>query len=154
MADDMDLWELVAREEIRQLIARYAHCADTGRFGDVAALFADDGVLETPDGTSHRGCDAIATFLGGTKVDLSATTARGWIRHHVSSLQLTVPTRSDASGVAYFFVITERGPDHWGRYRDRYVSRAGRWLFAHRRVRLDGFAPGSWIAERRGRDSA
>jgi uncharacterized protein (TIGR02246 family) len=148
----MELWELIGREEIRQLVATYAHCADGGRFADLSALFADDGVLETPDGTQHRGRAAIGAFLGGTKSDLSATTAQAWIRHHVSTLQLTVSSRSEASGVAYFFVVTERGPDHWGRYRDRYVHRDGRWLFAHRRVRLDGFAPGSWVAERRGRE--
>mgnify|MGYP000721056195 CR=1 FL=1 len=28
-------------------------------------------------------------------------------------------------------VVTERGPDHWGRYRDRYVCLDGRWLFAY-----------------------
>jgi len=42
--------------------------------------------------------------------------------------------------------VTERGPDHWGRYRDRLVVRDGRWLFAHRRARADGYAPGSVFA--------
>jgi hypothetical protein len=63
------------------------------------------------------------------------------IRHHVANLHIEVSGPLSASGAAYFFVVTERGPDHWGRYRDRYVCRDGDWRFAHRRVRLDGRAP-------------
>lgn len=146
----MEIWELTAREQIRDLIAAYAQCADSGRFDEVVALFAEDGVLETPDRTEHRGREAIRGFLGGTKSALAGATTAPWIRHHVSSLRLTVTSPTEATGAAYFFVITERGPDHWGRYRDRYVCRDGQWRFAHRRVRLDGSAPGSWAAERRG----
>jgi hypothetical protein len=43
-------------------------------------------------------------------------------------------------------VVTERGPDHWGRYRDRFERLGGRWLFRHRRVTIDGRAAGSWAA--------
>ena len=42
--------------------------------------------------------------------------------------------------------VTERGPDHWGHYRDRLVRRDGRWLFAERHVRVDGRSPGSRLA--------
>jgi hypothetical protein len=145
----MELWELTARESIRDLVARYAHGADGGRFDDVAATFAPDGVLETPDRVEHRGAEAIRSFLGGTKTALANATAAPFIRHHVSNLRIELLDRGSATGAAYFFVITERGPDHWGRYRDRYVCLDGRWLFAHRRVRLDGYAPESWAAERR-----
>ena len=150
----METWELIAREQIRDLVAAYAHCADGGRFDELVALFATDGVLETPDGQMHRGRAAIRAFLGGTKTDLAAATTAGWIRHHVSSVRLAVASASEASGSAYFFVITERGPDHWGRYRDRYVAADGGWRFAHRRVRLDGAAPESWVAERHRRPTS
>ena len=46
----MHLHELAARESIRDAIARYAHAADTGRFEDLAALFAADGVLAIDTG--------------------------------------------------------------------------------------------------------
>jgi uncharacterized protein (TIGR02246 family) len=146
----MDVAELTAREAIRELVARYAHAADSGRFDEVAGSFAPDGVLETPDRTEHRGRDAIRAFLGGTKRDLAAATEVPLIRHHVSNLRLDVADATSATGAAYFFVVTQRGPDHWGRYRDRYVCLDGVWRFAHRRVRLDGYAPQSWAAERRG----
>jgi uncharacterized protein (TIGR02246 family) len=145
----MDLWEVVAREAIRDLVAAYAHAADAGRFDEVAALFTADGVLETPDHVEHRGRDAISAFLRGTGSDLARATAVPLIRHHVSNLRLAVTGPDDATGAAYFLVFTERGPDHWGRYRDRYARRDTGWLFAHRRVRLDGYAPGGWAAERR-----
>jgi uncharacterized protein (TIGR02246 family) len=145
----MEPWELAAREAIRDLVAGYAHAADSGRFDDVAGLFAADGVLETPDRVEHRGREAIRAFLGGAGAALADATAVPLIRHHVSSLRLAVTGPDDATGAAYFLVVTQRGPDHWGRYRDRYVRRDDRWLFAHRRVRLDGWAPGSWAAERR-----
>jgi uncharacterized protein (TIGR02246 family) len=149
----VETWELIAREQIRHLVASYAHAADSGRFDALAALFADDGVLETPDGTPHCGRDGIRAFLGGTKAQLAAATASALIRHHVSSLRIVVASPAGASGAAYFFVVTARGPDHWGRYRDRYVCHDGQWRFAHRRVRLDGWAPNSWVAQRRGGES-
>lgn len=136
----MESMELIAREQIRDLVAAYAHCADSGRFEELVALFADDGVLETPDGQQHRGRDAISAFLGATKTRLAAATERTLIRHHVSNLRIVVVGPDEATGAAYFFVVTERGPDHWGRYRDRYVCIDGHWRFAHRRVRLDGRA--------------
>src|SRR5262249_43867324 len=56
----------------------------------------------------------------------------------------------DACGFAYFVVLTARGLDHWGRYDDRYTTASGgRWLFASRRVRLDGWTEGSWAGARR-----
>jgi uncharacterized protein (TIGR02246 family) len=145
----MDTAELVAREAIRDLVARYAQGADRGRFDEVAALFAPDGVLELPDGTKAIGRDVIRSFLGATGESLGKMAAVPWIRHHVTTHRIVVEDRDRASGHAYFFVMTERGPDHWGRYTDRYVRDGEVWLFAGRRVRLDGYAPGSVAAERR-----
>ena len=133
----MDPTELIAREQIRELVATYAHCADSGRFEELAALFDADGVLETPDGRTFRGPAAILAFLGTAKAQLAASNASGPIRHHVSSLHIDVTGPSDATGAAYFLVLTARGLDHWGRYRDRYIARDGHWRFAERRVRLD-----------------
>jgi hypothetical protein len=44
--------------------------------------------------------------------------------------------------------VTDRGVDHWGRYRDELVDTEDRWRFARRQVRTDGAAPGSWAAGR------
>lgn len=147
----MEIRELIAREEIRELVAAYAQLADGGRFDELLELFAEDGVLHGGDAPEARGRDAIRAFLTGTGADLQDVTAVRLIRHHVSNLHIEVVSEDEARGTAYFFVVTDRGPDHWGRYRDHYVRRDGRWRFAHRRARLDGYAPGSWTAERRAR---
>ena len=145
----MDLWELIAREEIRELVARYAHCADSGRFEELVALFAEDGLLQIDDREPLRGRDSILAFFASTRSDVRESSVRS-IRHHVSSLGIDVAAPVAATGASYFLVVTERGPDHWGRYRDRYTVSGGRWLFAAREVRVDGVAAGSWAAARRG----
>lgn len=145
----MEPWELVAREEIRELVARYAHCADGGRFDELAELFAEDGELRIDGREPLRGRDAIRAFLGATRDDLRASPAVRSLRHHVSSVRIEVAAPGAATGASYFLVVSDRGPDHWGRYRDRYVARDERWRFAERRVRVDGAAPGSWATARR-----
>ena len=134
----MDASELVAREMIRELVAAYAHAADRGRFADVASLFTESGVLELPDGRRFVGPAAIESFLAGTGRSRAAGTTNPSIRHHVSSHSILVESPDAAVGYAYFLVVTEQGPDHWGRYADRYVRENGRWRFAARRVRVDG----------------
>lgn len=144
----MDVQELIAREEIRELVAAYAQLADSGRFDALLDLFADDATLEAGDFPA-TGRDALRQFFAGTGRSLAAATTRPLIRHHVSNLRIALQGPDAATGSCYFFVVTERGPDHWGRYRDRYVRTGGRWRFQQRTVRTDGFAPGSWVAEQR-----
>ncbi|MEI8000240.1 MAG: nuclear transport factor 2 family protein [Actinomycetes bacterium] len=144
----MDVVELGARESIRELCARYAHAADRGHFGELADLFADDGILEIAGSEAYTGRPAIVAALTGVGVDLRAGTTVPMIRHHVSSLTISVDGPDEARSWSYFLAVTERGPDHWGRYSDRLVRERGHWRFAHRRVRTDGAAPGAWAEGR------
>ena len=144
----METWELAAREAIRDLVARYAHAADRGRFDDLIALFTDDGLLELPDGRIAQGHAAIRAMLADAGTSLRAATTVPWVRHHVSSHAIDVRDQTHAEGFAYFLVVTERGPDHWGKYHDRYVVAGDHWCFATRRVRVDGRAHGSWAGSR------
>ena len=141
-------WELVARESIRDLVARYAHAADSGRFEELAELFAPDGVLEIHGEEPARGRDGIVAYLSGVGRDLAATSTTRMIRHNVSNHKIDVVAQSEAHGAAYFFVITDTGVDHWGRYRDTYVGAANRWHFQHRFVRTDGRVPGGFADQR------
>ena len=50
----MELWELAAREAIRETVARYAHLVDRGRIDELVELFAEDGTLEAA-GDPRRG---------------------------------------------------------------------------------------------------
>ncbi len=148
----MDPWELEAREQIRDTIARYAHSVDGGRFDDLVGLFDEDGVLEVEGEPPHRGRSAIREFVTGTGRDLAAGTGAPRIRHHVTNVLIELDGPDRARARCYFLAVTDRGVDHWGRYRDELVrGPGGGWRFAHRRVRTDGAAPGSWVEGRAGR---
>ena len=143
----MELWELAAREAIRETVAHYAHLVDRGRIDDLVELFAEDGTLEAGDRSPARGPAAIRAFFMETGRRLAAASGRPLIRHHVSNLVIDVTGPDNASAEAYFLAITEHGPDHWGRYRDRFTRVGARWLFEYRRARTDGHAPGSVFAQ-------
>jgi 3-phenylpropionate/cinnamic acid dioxygenase small subunit len=148
----VELWELVARESIRDLVARYNANGDSGRFEQMLALFADDGVMElvAADGEVRRfeGVEEIATIFIGTKAgwdDAAAgTQARHHIRHFVATHQIDLVDTTHATGRSYYAVIMEHGLDHWGRYIDDYVERDGRWRIARRRALSDGKTPGGF----------
>lgn len=139
----MELWELAAREAIGETVARYAHLVDRGRIDALVELFAEDGTLEAGDRPLASGRGAIREFFQQTGKRLARAAARPLIRHHVSNLVIELTGPDQATAESYFLAVTERGPDHWGRYRDRFVRRGSRWLFQHRRARADGYAPGS-----------
>src|SRR3954452_18890719 len=147
----MELWELAAREAIRHTIASYTYSADRGRFDDLVALFAPDGVLEVHGigGARAAGRDAIREFFTGVNTDVVGTAPPGRMQHHVSSVWIDVVSRDAARASSYFTVMTGAGVDHWGRYRDELVPAGDRWLFAHRLVRTDGGTPNGWAASRR-----
>ena len=137
----MELWELAAREAIRETVARYAHLVDRGRIDELVDLFVEDGVLEAGDRPPARGRAAIRELFLETGKRLASASARPLIRHHVSTLAIDATGPDDATAESYFLAMTDRGPDHWGRYRDRFARRGPRWLFQHRRARTDGYAP-------------
>jgi hypothetical protein len=139
----MELWELVARESIRDLVARYNANGDAGRFAEVLECFAPDAVMEI-DGRTYRGRSEILSIF----TEANAAVVR-WpeplaMRHHTSTLQIDLAGPSGASSRCYYQVVTARGLDHWGRYLDTYGRLSGTWYFTHRREFLDGTAPGSW----------
>ena len=142
----MELWELDARESIRDLVTRYNSNGDSGRFPQVLELFAPDAVMEIvgSDGgiTAYRGRDEIATIFTGTKERWAESAGRrgapAYIRHCVFTHQVDLLDRTHARGRCYFQVLMAHGLDHWGRYIDEYEQRDGRWLFTVRRVTTDG----------------
>ncbi len=144
----MEHWELVARENVRNTMGRYAHAADGGRFDDLVALFTDDGVMAIAGREPLVGREAIRQFVTQTKSSIHTTLEKPYIRHHVNSIAIDVLSHDTATASSYFLAITERGPDHWGRYRDRLVRVGQVWLFAERKVRVDGHAATSWRATR------
>ncbi|HET6811422.1 MAG TPA: nuclear transport factor 2 family protein [Acidimicrobiales bacterium] len=144
----MELWELDARESIRDLVTRYNSNGDSGRFPQVLELFAPDAVMEIvgADGetTAYRGRDEIVTVFTGARDRWGASAERrgapAYIRHCVFTHQVDLLDRTHARGRCYFQVLMAHGLDHWGRYLDEYEMHGGRWLFSLRRVTTDGRA--------------
>ena len=141
----MQPWELEAREQIRDLVARYNANGDAGRFGPMLELFCADAVMHLPSG-SHRGTAEIeAMFTQAARKTGSGESARAsFIRHFTATLQIDLASANDASSRCYYQVLTDRGLDHWGRYLDRYRVEDGRWRFAERTVTVDGRVEGGW----------
>ncbi|OHV41386.1 MULTISPECIES: nuclear transport factor 2 family protein [Pseudofrankia] len=71
----MELWELVAREQVRDTVATYSHSGDRLLLDDLAACFTADGVLETKGGWTARGRAEIIARLSGVQALTAATTA-------------------------------------------------------------------------------
>jgi SnoaL-like domain len=143
------MWELVAREHIRDTLARYNWAGDAGRLSEFAETFCADGVLEIRGAQPLRGRSEIVAFLGGVtaKVALSAD-IKPIVRHNVANALFTELTRDQAQVQCYFTVVTHIGLDHIGRYRDTLVPVGDAWLIAHRKVSTDWAAPDSAMARR------
>jgi len=152
----MELWEIDAHVQIRNLVATYNANGDSGRFDDMVQVFTPDGVLEAGGGR-HEGREGIIRFLTGVAdgPEPSAGPApaatpepaprnRSYVRHMVATHKIDVVSSEKATGYAYYQVITAIGLDHWGRYFDEYVEVDGTWLIAHRRATTDGAVEGSW----------
>ncbi len=140
----MEHWELVARESIRDLVARYNANGDGGRFDPMLELFADEAVLEVP-GQVCRGHDQIRRFFEGVAANTGGDGARAaFIRHFTATHQIDVQGPDEATGRSYYAVLTDRGLDHWGRYLDTYRRIGGRWRFWHRKVTTDAAVSGGW----------
>lgn len=136
----MELWELLAREQVRHTISSYTFGGDRGRLDELAAAFTVDGVLQIEEDDVSAGRDAIVERLSRVVVmDRHPT----HMQHHVSGVHFRSVTPDEIEVSSYFLVVTDLGADHWGRYRDRFVPVDDRWLIAHRRVTTVGYAAGS-----------
>ncbi|MBV8965905.1 MAG: nuclear transport factor 2 family protein [Mycobacteriaceae bacterium] len=142
----MENWELGIRESVRQTLADYTAATDWFDLRALAACFGPDGVLEFTGGAEPLiGPSAIEAGLGAAiaREPEPARQTPTHVRHHVSSIRFEAVARGRAEVSSYFAVHTDVGLDHWGRYRDVLVPVDGRWLFAHRRIKVDAFAANS-----------
>ncbi|MCV7280614.1 nuclear transport factor 2 family protein [Mycolicibacterium flavescens] len=146
----MELWELCARERIRDTLAVYNWSGDALRLDELAAAFCDDGELEVRGSVPARGREAIVDFLGGAvaapNAAASASSVRRIVRHNVTNIRFTDVTPQQVRVACYFTVYTEIGLDHYGRYRDVFVPVGDDWLIRHRFVSTDWSAPDSTMA--------
>ena len=147
----MEMWELVAREQIRATLARYNWSGDAGRLDGLAETFCTDGVLEVRGLEPLRGRTEIASFLSGvTGTVANHTDVKPVVRHNVANVLFTGLTPDQARVSSYFTVVTQIGLDHFGRYRDTLVPDGDAWLIKHRKVSTDWAAANSAMARQPG----
>ncbi|MGV0851891.1 nuclear transport factor 2 family protein [Mycolicibacterium phlei] len=136
-------WEIEVRESVRQTLSDYTAATDRFDLAALAGCFADDGVLEIHGGEPMTGPASIESGLGAQLGGPRTGRQPTHVRHHVSSIRFVEVRPNRAEVTSYFAVHTDVGLDHWGRYRDSLVPGPGRWLFARRRISVDGFSADS-----------
>ena len=139
----MELWEVVAREEIKELVAAYNHLGDSGRMDEMTSLFLPDATLDG-FGDVCVGHEAIAGFFhgvaSGATSPVPAATPRTFLRHHLATISINVESPDEASGKSYWANISDGGLDSSGRYWDTYRRiDDGPWRFATRKIRRDAW---------------
>ena len=147
----MELDELLAREAIRDAMARYTHAGDRLHVQDFVSVFTEDGILQSDgvpqaDEFHYQGRAEIARWLTrwSERSDGDAAThAATFVRHHLSTSLIEFTGTGEARARTYWTAYTDIGPDHCGVYLDRFRKTGEDWLIAHRKVRLDWRSPAS-----------
>jgi hypothetical protein len=145
----VEMWELIAREQIRDTLARYNWSGDAGRVDDLAETFCADGVLEIRGLQPLRGRSEIASFISSVTGSVAGDVdVKPIVRHNLANVLFTGLTPHEAHVSSYFTVVTHIGLDHCGRYRDTLVPDGDGWLIKHRKVSTDWAADDSAMARR------
>jgi hypothetical protein len=141
----MTLDELLAREAIRDTMAKYNTSGDRLKVTDYVACFTEDGIMES-DGVAE---DKAFSYKGKAEIlawqsrwlerdpDSPAIHASRFIRHHLSTSKIDITGPDTARARTYWVAWTSIGPDHAGYYLDEFRMVGEEWLIAHRRVRMD-----------------
>src|ERR1700744_533066 len=143
----VEIWELVARERIRDTLARYNWSGDAGRLDGLSETFCTDGVLEIRGFEPLRGRSEIVSFLGGVTRNVAAAgTVKPIVRPTVANGIFDEVTRDHVQVSSYFPVVPQIGLDHVGRYRDTFTPDGSVWRIRHRKVSTDWTARDSVMA--------
>jgi uncharacterized protein (TIGR02246 family) len=117
-----------AIQDIRNLIAGYAHAIDDGRTDDVVATFCPDATVAIPGRDVLTGLEAIRTAYAGM-------VPRRPQRHVVVNTLVTVD--DDTASATSDLLVLGQGESGWairfvGRYRDEFRHTPQGWRFAAR----------------------
>jgi hypothetical protein len=123
------------RLAIQEVLHRYCHALDRGRWDEFAALFTDDCSLDLSQVLGrYEGAAGIRQFcetIGSVSL---------FMRHLVTNVVIEGEGER-ARAAAYVIAITgAQGPSQrqtTGLYEDELVKRDGRWLLHRRRLALD-----------------
>jgi ketosteroid isomerase-like protein len=131
--DDMSQLSSDDRAAIGEVLARYCHAIDFGRWDDLRELFTADGRLDMAPMGVFEGRDGIRKFTDQMQ-------AAGIVmRHFVTNL--VVQGDGDRARVESYVLAISGQPGNTrqttGQYEDDLVKETGRWLIRSRRVKLD-----------------
>jgi hypothetical protein len=122
------------RLAIHELVARYCHCIDRGRWDELVDLFTADCCLDLSQVLGrYEGRDGLRQF---------ADTMRPlglFMRHFVTNVVVHIDGDS-ARAESYVIAMTGaagKPQQATGFYDDEFVKRDGGWLFQRRRLTLD-----------------
>jgi hypothetical protein len=141
----MTIEEMLAREAIRDTLAKYNTSGDRLKVEDYVSCFTDDGIMESEfvaedKAFSYKGKAAILAWQNRWRhrdPDAPAIHGSRFIRHHLSTCKIDLTGPDTAKVRTYWVAYTDIGPDHAGYYLDDFRKVGDEWLIAHRRVRLD-----------------
>jgi ketosteroid isomerase-like protein len=149
----MEIWELVVRESVRDVIARYNAYGDSGRMKELLALFAEDALMDM-DGQVFEGRQAIRDGFIAAGSDFVAYSKKTnaprdlpVLRHYTATHVIDATSPTSAAASSYFLTFLHHGPDHWGSYHDEFREIDGQWQITRRRVAVEGATKGSMGAE-------
>lgn len=119
-----------AEADCARLIALYANLNDEARWDEVAALYAEDGVMYRPTAPDAP--------VAGREAILAAFKARPprTTRHVCSNVVVDVESETTARGTSAMLLFTGEGAPLVGSFHDRFVLTGDVWRFAERRGSL------------------
>ncbi|GGN54018.1 hypothetical protein GCM10011349_29260 [Novosphingobium indicum] len=144
----MTLEDLLAREAIRDVMAKYTTSGDRLRIDDFVSCFTQDAVMES----EHVPADRMFRYEGRAEIRAwqerwlrgeGGTHGATFVRHHLSTSKIDLTGPDTAKARTYWVAWTDIGPDHAGYYLDTFRKVGDDWLIAHRRVRMDWEADAS-----------
>jgi len=147
----VEIEELLAREGIRETLANYTMAGDRLKVEEFIAVFTEDAIMESEyvaeaDAFRYQGREEIQGWLtrwSNPQTAKKQTHQASFVRHHLSTCQIQLTGDTSATVRTYWTAYTDIGPDHCGYYLDRFEKVNGKWLIAHRRVRMDWRSPDS-----------
>nr|WP_246465655.1 nuclear transport factor 2 family protein [Novosphingobium jiangmenense] len=119
-----------AEHDCARLVALYANLNDDARWDEVAALYAEDGVMYRPT-APDQGVEGREAILAAFKARPPRTT-----RHVCSNVVIDVEGPATARGTSAMLLFTGEGAPLVGSFHDRFVLTADGWRFAERRGSL------------------
>jgi 3-phenylpropionate/cinnamic acid dioxygenase small subunit len=140
----LDMTEVPADAQIRNVLARIAHLADDGTVEEYLEQFTDDAVWEMPANAAVGAPADRRTGLADIAEAVRARRQSGLqgpgtgTRHAIITIDVAVESTESARSVAYWLFLTDTTATprltSVGRYEDRLRLVEGRWRLAHRRI--------------------